>query len=212
MINAGLRLARMSAMRFRPQLLCLALLLAVAGPAASSTSRQTPAPLANAIVLIVRHAEKPAEGDELTTAGTARAQAYARYFQNLKIDGKPFRVDHIFAAADSKNSHRPRLTVEPLGQALKLSVDVRFKNKDYEGLVSDLKTHPYGKDIVVCWHHGNIPKLLAAFGAPASLVPGGKWPEATYDWMIELKFDSDGKVIPTESKRIAEHLMPGDSK
>ena len=170
------------------------------------------APLANAVVIVIRHAEKPLEGDFLTPAGVARANAYPKFFKTLKIDGKPFHVDHIFASTDSKKSHRPRLTIEPTAKALNLDVDVRYPNKEYDALVKDLETHPYGKGIIISWHHGNIPKLLVSLGAPDTLIPDGKWPDQTFDWAVALKFDAAGKVIPKASKIIHEHLMPGDSK
>jgi hypothetical protein len=34
---------------------------------------------------------------------------------------------------------------------------------------------------------------------------------AVYNWVILLSFDQEGHLIPSSSKRINEHLMPGDS-
>jgi hypothetical protein len=190
-------------------LIAAAVLLSTIGSVAASRGREQK-PLGNAVILVIRHAEKPDEGDWLTPAGVARANAYPTYFAHLKIDGKRFHIDHIFAAADSRKSRRPRLTVEPLGRALNMPIDHRFKNGDYQDLVNDLESHPYGKDIVVCWHHGKIPELIEALGAPASLFPTGKWPDDIFDQVIELKFDADGKLIPSQAKILHEHLMPGD--
>lgn len=171
---------------------------------------QSTSPLANAVVLVIRHAEKPESGEGLTPTGEARAKAYVGYFKSLKIDGKTFHIDHIFATADSKNSHRERLTVEPLGKALGLPLDLRYKNKGYGEMVKDIKSHSFGKGILICWHHGNIPSLVAEFGAPATLFSGGKWPSETFDWIVELKFDAKGELIPGETKTLHEHLMPSD--
>jgi len=190
-----------------------AALLAVAAMSwAGPKAPQASSPLANATVLVIRHAEKPEEGTGLTPAGEARAKAYALYFHKLTIDGKPFRVNHIFATKDSKKSYRERLTVEPLGKAVNLAIDDRFKNNSFAELAEDLKTHPYGKDILICWHHGKIPELVQALGGPTTLIPGGKWPAATFDWVVELKFDPSGKIDLKRTKVIHEHLMPGDSK
>src|ERR1700722_14341307 len=68
--------------------------------------------LKDAVILIIRHAEKTASGDELSPDGYKRADAYVNYFKNYQVDGKPLKIDYLYAAADSKNSKRVRLTVE----------------------------------------------------------------------------------------------------
>jgi hypothetical protein len=46
---------------------------------------------------------------------------------------------------------------------------------------------------------------------PKTFLPNGKWPGAVFNWVILLSFDQDGRLIPANTKRITEHLMPGDS-
>ena len=171
-------------------------------------------PLANAVVLIVRHAEKsPESGDHLTPEGDKRAAAYVEYFQKYKVDGETVHFTHLFAASDSKKSHRPRLTIEPLSKAIHMQLDLRFSDKDPEAIATDLKGHDYGNRILISWRHGEIPALISALGGdPKPLVPEGKWPDSVYDRVIELHFDSEGKIVPSTSKMVREHLMPGDSK
>jgi hypothetical protein len=165
--------------------------------------------LKNATILIIRHAEKPDEGVTLSPDGTLRAQAYVKYFQALQIDGHPFQADHIFCTADSKGSQRPRLTIEPLSQALRLSIDNRFKNKDVADLARALESQAHGTNFLVCWHHGEIPALLTELGADAGqLLPKGRWPEDVFGWMIELHYDGAGRLQAT--KLIHENLMPDD--
>jgi broad specificity phosphatase PhoE len=166
----------------------------------------TPSPLQDAVILVIRHAEKLEGGNELTAAGYRRAEAYVNYFKNFQVGEQPFKIDHIFAAADSKNSHRPRLTVMPLSRALKLPVDTRFKEKNFEVLAEELRTKPTGTNILICWHHTAIPGLLRALGAdPDKLIPDGKWPSQVFNWAIELRYDHDGKL--ETSKRIVEPLF-----
>lgn len=190
------------------------ILLAVSATTFSSAATQVgngKSGLANAVVLVIRHAEKPETGTGLTPAGEARAKAYAKYFPSYKFNGKLFHLDYIFATADSKNSFRERLTVEPLAAATKLKLDLRFKNKEYQQLADALRAKSYGKNILICWHHGKIPDLLTALGADAAkLIPGGKWPAETFDWVIQLAYDKNGKIIPSQTARIPERLLPGD--
>jgi hypothetical protein len=67
----------------------------------------------NAVVLIIRHAEDADSGKGLSPLGTTRADGYANYFKNFTVDGKPLKLNYIFATRDSRNSHRPRLTSRP---------------------------------------------------------------------------------------------------
>lgn len=187
-------------------------LRAQSSPAASVTSSRPSPALRDAVILIIRHAEKPESGVGLSAAGQQRAEAYVNYFQNLALDSQPLKPDYLFATADSKESHRPRLTLEPLSKALGLKIDDRFKNKNFAELADELRSKPHGKRILIAWHHGEIAELAQALDAhPGGLLPEGKWPAEVYCWMLELRYDHDGRLIPGETKRINEHLMPGDA-
>jgi broad specificity phosphatase PhoE len=185
--------------------LCIVLLLG----AAPAFAEDSPG-LKDATVLVIRHAEKPASGDTLTPAGEARAKAYVNYFQNYTVEGKPFAVDHLFAAAYSKGSKRPRLTLTPVSQATGLRIDQPFTDKQFVELANELRAKPHGKNIVICWHHGEIPGLVRALGAkPEELLPKGKWPDEVFGWVIQLRYDGNGQLM--EAKRIKENLMPADA-
>jgi hypothetical protein len=189
--------------------LCCALLAAFAGFCSAAPN---PSPLQDAVILIIRHAEKPETGRELSPEGVQRADAYVNYFKKFQIDSRPLKLDGLFTAADSKGSHRPRLTLTPLSQALKLPLDTRFKDKDPQSLANSLQSASHGKHILICWHHGGIPDLLRALGAdPVTYLPDGKWPASVYGWLIELRYDHDGRLMAGECRRINEHLMPDDS-
>ena len=167
----------------------------------------------NAVVLIIRHAEDGGIGRDLAPRGHERAEAYTNYFLNFTVDSKRLEPDAIFAAKDSKQSHRPRLTVEPFAKAAKLRIDAHFGNYQSTELAAGLRANPQKKVILICWRHGNIPALLRALGAePKDLLPGGKWPNSVYDWVILLSYDQDGRLIPASTRRINEHLLPGDSQ
>lgn len=166
--------------------------------------------LKNAVILVIRHAEKPDDGCGLSADGEARARAYVNYFKNFTLDGQPLKLDYLFAAADSKESHRPRLTIEPTSKALGLAIDRRFKSKQFQELADEIQTRPHGKVILIAWHHGEIPALLRALGTdPNQVIPDAKWPEDVFGWLIQLRYDSNGRLL--ETKRINEKLMPDDS-
>ncbi len=167
----------------------------------------------DAVVLIIRHAEDADSGDGISPLGEKRAEAYENYFLNFTIDSKRLKPNAVFAAKDSNKSHRPRLTMEPFAKAAKLRIDTRFGNSQSADLAADLRANQQGKVILICWRHPYIPALLGALGAtPKTFLPNAKWPGSVYNWVIQLSFDQDGHLIPSSSRRIDEHLMPGGSQ
>ena len=167
----------------------------------------------DAVVLIIRHAEDAGSGDGISPLGQQRAEAYKNYFLNFTVDSKRREPAVIFAAKDSKKSHRPRLTMEPFAKAANLKVDTRFGNDQSAALAAELRANQQGKVILICWRHPYIPALLSALGAtPETFLPNGKWPGAVFDWIILLSFDTEGHLIASSSTRTNEHLLPGDSQ
>jgi hypothetical protein len=167
----------------------------------------------DAVVLIIRHAEDADSGDGISPLGEKRAEAYENYFSNFTIGSKRLEPKAVFAAKDSKKSHRPRLTLEPFAKAAQLRIDTRFGNSQSTDLAAELRANQQGKVILICWRHPYIPALLSALGAtPKTFLPNGKWPGSVYNWVIQLSFDQDGHLIPSSSRRIDEHLMPGSSQ
>jgi len=167
----------------------------------------------DAVVLIIRHAEDAGSGDGISPLGQQRAEAYKNYFLNFTVDSKRREPAVIFAAKDSKKSHRPRVTMEPFAKAANLKIDTRFGNNQSADLAADLRTNQQGKVILICWRHPYIPALLSALGAtPETFLPKGKWPGAVFDWIILLTFDQNGHLIPSSSRRTNEHLLPTDSQ
>ena len=166
----------------------------------------------DAVVLIIRHSEDADNGDGISPLGQERAEADKDYFLKFTVDSKRREPQAIFAAKDSKKSHRPRLTVEPFAKAANLKTDSRFGNNQSTELAAELRANYQGQVILICWRHPYVPALLRALGAaPETLLPNGKWPNAVYDWVIVVSYDENGRLIPASTKRINEHLMPGDS-
>lgn len=167
--------------------------------------------LADATVIIIRHGEKPAHGTGLSAQGQARARAYAREFAALSLDGEVWQPQHLLASRDSRHSRRETLTLAPLSQALGLAEDDRFPEGAESALAAELRAHPGGRQILICWHHGAMPQLLTALGAdPASLLPAGRWPAEVFDWMIVLRYDAAGHLLPSRSERRTDAVLPGD--
>src|SRR5580658_6995327 len=132
----------------KPILILFSLAIFASAGFAQNTDTNS-ASLKNAIILVIRHAEKPESGFDLTPDGYKRADAYAGYFTNFTVEAKPFKPDYLFAATDSKGSHRPRLTLEPLAKATGLTIDTHFKSKDFQLLADAIRSKSYGQQIVI---------------------------------------------------------------
>lgn len=165
----------------------------------------------NTNVLIIRHGEKPSDAHDPTLAvpGQERAQAYVVYFQNFSINATIIKLGYLFAAADSSESHRPRLTLEPLATALGLTIDHKHKDTAYGKVADDiLQNSKYDNaNVLICWHHGEILQLAEALGAAASSLPS-KWPGDVYGWLLQLTWDSAGTLAVAPA--INEQLMYDD--
>ena len=172
--------------------------------------------LRNVTVLIVRHAEKPGQDDGpnsrgLTPRGEQRAEAYASYFDPLRIDGQTLQPQRLIATSDSKNSDRPRLTLTPLAARLQLPLEQPYADKQVDKLVESLRQQNQAGVVLVAWHHGELGNLVNAFGGNfAALVGHDQWPGDVYNWLIVLRFDDRGQLMPSSSHLVQEHLLPGD--
>jgi len=188
------------------KLIAASLLLAGSLPFSNlSAAQEVRNYLANNTVLIIRHSEKPDTGTGLNAAGEIRARLYTKYFQPFQEEGLSIQVDSLYAGADSKNSYRPRLTLEPLSKSSGMPLHSNLGTKDSELLVQALRTEAHGQHPLIAWRHGEIPTLLRAFGAsPEELLPNGQWPDDVFDWVIVLTIGPDGKL--TSEKRIRESL------
>ena len=191
--------------------LFLALVVLVIPPASAHNHnrlRSGAAGLANATVLIVRHAEKADRGPGLSPAGELRAQAYARYFRPFVLGRERLRIDTLIATADSHGSHRARLTLEPLSRLAGIPIQQPFDDRDVRDLATWLGQGPPRRTILIAWHHGKLPRLLRDLGLdPTTVLPEGEWPAQVYNWVAVLRFDRNG-VIMRESCRLIHEPTP----
>ena len=166
--------------------------------------------LTNATVMIIRHAEKPEAGSDLSPAGLARARAYVGYFQSLTLDSHPVKIDHLFATKESKNSNRPQETLLPLSSALHLKLHTSFGLTDEQQLADKILSSYDNETVLICWHHGAIPDLLKDLGAhPKTILPEGKWPDDVFGWLVVLHYDEGGKI---SGKVYSEGITQEDAK
>lgn len=165
---------------------------------------------APAQVIIIRHGEKPARGNELNKQGWQRARALVDVFKNNPQFNSFGPAVAIYAQKpkDSQGSLRPIQTVTPLAQSLGLTVDSYFLRTQQEQLANDiLHDHRYDdRMLVICWEHNAIPGIVAAFGY---MDGPSQWDgDDVYDRAWVLNFSGDQVV---SFANLPEQALPGDS-
>jgi hypothetical protein len=189
---------------------------AEAGPAAGGGKQPQ-------YVLIIRHAEKPKDDRDphLTSRGAGRAAALPSLFWiKDAFRTKPARFptpDFLFATCESKHSNRPVETVQPLAKALgDLPIHDKHANDDYQAVVDHVFNDAKfaDKTVLICWHHGKIPKLARAVGDKAknkdkhrARVPP-RWDDKVFDRVWQFTFDGQGGAKFADRP---QRLLYGDS-
>ncbi len=171
---------------------------------------------APAQVILIRHAEKPEYGNQLSERGFRRAEALVRFFRDEAAVTRYGAPAAIYAAAPKHedSSIRSIQTVQPLADALGLAPLVKFTRGQAHKLAVDIMENPAydGRMVLVCWQHGNLSDIvleLAEYGGATQTALPGEWPDKVYDRAWILDFDGGGVTAFSD---IPQHLLPGDSK
>lgn len=148
-------------------------------------------------IVIIRHAEKPASRQpHLAVRGEMRALGLA------KLLPKIVKPDFVFASTSTKHSARPYQTIRPTADKMRLDVSTMYADKETKKVVKDFRKKEFeGKTILICWHHGMMPKLIRELGHESPYEP---WPEDLYDRMINI--DADGIT------NLPQRILFGDSQ
>ena len=160
-------------MRLLPALFSVALLAACAGHAPRAVD-----PLE---VVVVRHAEKLADGNDpaLSDAGRARAQRLASLLRASPL-----------VAVYATDTARARDTAKPSADAHGLPVtlyDPRVPPAEFVARLEEM--HPNGTVLVV--GHGNTAPAIAAALCRCEVAPMA---ETEFDRVMRVRFDADGSA------------------
>ncbi|MFJ8565640.1 hypothetical protein [Streptomyces sp. NPDC093514] len=194
--------------------------LAAAGCSGGEAPR-TPAPGAqagpkDALIMVIRHAEKPYAGDvgrdaegeddpgSLAGRGWRRAEELPRLFPPARGSSLP-RPAVVFAAGGKQSAPaRCRQTVSALAAALRTPVRTEFA-VGAEAALAQAATAA-AMPVLVCWEHTGIPRLVRALGAAEVTGTPAAWPDR-HDlvWMFTR---SRGQW---SFRELPQHLLPGDA-
>jgi hypothetical protein len=147
----------------------------------------------NLKLIFIRHAEKPADGDNLSCMGLNRA---LKLPEVLKARfGLP---DHIYVPALHLGKSTPRgrmfQTISPFAIKYNLSINSNFEEEDVKDVASELEDKK--GTILVVWEHNQLKPLMKALGLS---VKGLQWPDDDFDsvWIVTYK---NNKPVLTISK------------
>jgi len=134
-------------------------------------------------VVIMRHGEKPAEGDNLSCAGLNRALALPAVLNRLLPAPPNFTYVPIIGTNDDSTSQaRMFQTVTPYAVQHNLCVNSDYAVENTAGLAKELRRQR-GTALLV-WEHKAIPEIAKHLGIEGELA----WPDEDFDsiWLIEF--------------------------
>jgi hypothetical protein len=161
-------------------------------------------------IILLRHAEKPADGSDvhLSAEGQERARALIGFLTTT-----PALTNHgppavLFACQTTARGHGRRCleTLQPLAIHLRLAIDTTWPAREYMALAQHVRSDERyaGKAVVICWVHDYLPELAKALGLRPKPRP---WNKDVYDqvWLIAYR-DHDASLT-----RLPQRLLPGDA-
>jgi len=132
-------------------------------------------------IIIIRHGEKPDDGDNLSCKGFNRALQLPQVLYSKF--GLPAAI-YVPSLHTGKKTSTARMyqTIIPFAIKYNLTVNSKFDVDDAEGLAGALKQNE-GTSLVV-WEHKNINDITKALGVQQKL----KWDDADFDsiWIVTL--------------------------
>jgi len=177
-------------------------------------------------IMLIRHAEKPADPDSettppfgvdqdgnrdqrsLTPLGWQRAGALVAFFA---ASGAPSHETLIsvpaalFAPSHHGSSHRSRQTLEPLARAGGLLLHHDRRVGEEEALVGDLLAG--ASPILIAWEHKAVPRIPALV-TEGAVRPPQHWPGDRFDLVWVLDRDAGGRW---SFAQVPQMLLAGDS-
>lgn len=176
----------------------VAFLIVTAGMVTGSCGQAPPASLER--VIIIRHGEKPPQGDNLSCQGLNRSLQLPSVL--YKKIGLPSAI-YVPTIDQGKSTDVARMyqTIVPFAIKYNLKISTKYEVDDTKGLAAAIQKHT--GTVLVVWEHKAAGKILRALG----LEEKQKWPDEDFDsiWIVTYK-----NGVPTLTKE-AEGLHPTDS-
>ncbi|MBS1510837.1 MAG: histidine phosphatase family protein [Bacteroidetes bacterium] len=152
-------------------------------------------------VVIIRHAEKPAKGDNLNCQGLNRS----RLLPNVMVSkfGIPSFCYVPSLSADSATKHaRMFQTITPLAAQYNLTVNSKFAGADSAALAADILKRT--GTVLVVWDHKKILPIVHALGIAGENL---YWSDDDFDSIWIITFNKGKAVFSKDAEGL--HPLPG---
>jgi len=139
-------------------------------------------PPENLTIFIMRHSEKPLEGDNLSCQGLNRALALPKKLFNEIGTPDVIYVPALKLATSTRHA-RMFQTITPFAIKYNLAINSQFKADDF----SNLKTAIFKQNgkVLLVWSHSEIKKLAKSFGVKKA----PNWQDDDFNslWIVDYK-------------------------
>lgn len=148
-------------------------------------------------IVIIRHGEKPAKGDNLSCAGLNRSlQLVPVLYRKIGIP------DFVFTPAldlgRSTSTARMYQTIVPFAVKYNLKIDTKYDVSDTKELAHAIMKR--SGTVLLVWEHKAAVKIVKDLGVPDEL----KWDDSDFDTILIITFQNGKPVLTMDS----EHIHP----
>lgn len=150
----------------------------------------------NLKIVIIRHAEKPPENENLNCMGLNRSLKLVNVL--YKKIGIPSYIYVPSLGSGSATTHaRMFQTITPFAVKYNLSINSSYEGNDLQSLAKEVLKEK--GTVLLVWSHGKIPALAKALG-----VKGGKlkWNDDDFDSMWVITGQGKNKVLTIQREGI----------
>jgi hypothetical protein len=181
-------------MKGKIKLFLVLLMVTSEGMAFLLSFSQTGSNAPNLRVVIIRHAEKPPKGDNLTCQGLNRS---------LKLPGLLYSrfgipaYTYIPSVGKGKSTKHSRMfqTIIPMAVKYNLVINSKYDENDSAELAADI-LEKKGLVLIV-WQHSNIPAVARALGVKTDVL---KWDDNDYDSIWVITFSNGISSFSTDKE------------
>jgi hypothetical protein len=146
-------------------------------------------------IVIIRHGEKPDEGDNLSCAGFNRALRLPAV-----LDKKIGMINSVFVPSlkmgKSTGGARMYQTIVPYSIKKNVYINTKFDVDDPEGLVGGIMKQQ--GIVLIVWEHKQIYKLLKQLGVDSP----DKWDDDDFDTMLIITYKNNRPVLKKDKEGI----------